>query len=423
MQPALEDTDYDPGFDREVPFRESSTLDGDADESAILEKYGPQVGQEVITMLRRARNNAEAHIEPAWRIPSNIIPPRLSSSSQERSRPTEPLSPPPIPTTEVPFEPPSPLNGISVWKPSKVSVSKKQGSTSNRRRERIMKRIRAESEDPLQDGFVSDRGVDIRNSEPSGSEYEEDVSQNAKRSVSKIHVKGKDDEDEQIKALRESTCIYCGRKWKTRAGVICHWTRLVATFPKSDEEQDDGIHDIEYIRVYRDVTKVRTPRAPRLVVCDFRTMIELHEGAGLSFAEIADCGALRTRKTGLGLVQVYDRYRIAPENEAAPKAWTAQELGTLNKLCENPNRDLSTFSKKLSRTDADIAGKLAEIWLQEMRVAGRPPQNAPVSAAQPSPRAEQGHRRTNPQDRRASTEDPLFIKEESEDELFGVQRR
>jgi hypothetical protein len=79
---------------------EDSSLMGSAlpvekeEESVILARYGPNVGYEVIDLLRRERENAEAHIEPAWRIPSNIIPPKASTS------PATFETPPPLPPVQ-----------------------------------------------------------------------------------------------------------------------------------------------------------------------------------------------------------------------------------------------------------------------------------------------------------------------------------
>lgn len=398
---------------------EDSSLIGSAlpiekeEECVILAKYGPHVGNEVIDLLRRERENAEAHIEPAWRIPSNIIPPKASTS------PATFQTPPPLPPVQrsrphsledqkpLALHRSSPLS--SIWKaPRALKVQKTSG------RRRLLRKLRADSEDPLQDGFVSDH-ADGDNGEASGSEYEEETERKQKkRGISQVSL---EDEDEQIKALRQGFCIYCGQQYKTRAGVVSHWAKLVGRF-ETKEEVDD-VHDIAYILEYRQQTGQGAQRPPRLTVSDFRTMVELHEGAGLSFAEIADCRALRTRKTGPGLVEVYDRYRIAPEDEKEAEEWSPEELSTLDKLCENPIRDMSTFSKQLhGRTDADIAGRLAEIWLRELQKAIRPPKDRivrPTSQTQWAGSTSVGSGVQGQSFRRDSTEDPLFIKEEYED--------
>lgn len=387
---------------------------GNNEESDLLAKYGQRVGSEVINMLRRERENAEAHIEPAWRIPSNIIPPKNSTS------PAIVDTPPSILSTQTqsqgirrPFtRPPSePID--SLWKappPTKVRKIRK-----NSQRRRVERRLRADSEDPLQDGFASDRPY-LNNGEASGSEYETKTKTRERGPESSGVSLEEEEEDEQIKGLQQALCVYCGQQWKTRTGIISHWAKLVERFETGNEIDD--MHDIVYILAYQQKTRPSAQRSSRLVLSDFRTMVELHEGAGLSFAEIADCGALRTRKTGPGLVDVYDRYRTAPEDEAETKEWSFQELATLEKLCENPLRDMSTFSKQQQlngRSDFDIAAKLAEIWLRELQKSIRPPNNGvlgPGSHIRPRSVGPAAHGQAH---RRGSTEDPLFIKEECED--------
>ncbi|KEF59400.1 uncharacterized protein A1O9_04244, partial [Exophiala aquamarina CBS 119918] len=331
----------------------------DRKESAILARYGSRVGYEVIDLLQRERENAEAHIEPAWRIPSNIIPPKL---------PTPPIMhqpPPNLPSLQRPQsledQKPSdlPLStpSDSVWRVPRTRNPRKKAEDTHRRR--VLRLLRAESEDPLQDGFASDH-ADDGNGEPSSLETGEETERmQEKRDISQTSLG--DETDDEVKALRQGRCFYCGQQYKARAGVVSHWTNLVSRFLERDEVDD--VHDMPYILEYRQSTW-RRQRNARLIVSDFRTMVELHEGAGLSFDEIADCGALRTRKAGAGLQQVYDRYRIAPEDERETKEWSSEELRTLNKLCKDPRRDVGTLSKLLrGRTETDIGGKMAEIWL------------------------------------------------------------
>lgn len=404
-------------------FEDSSLVDsapvhGNNEESDLLAKYGQRVGSEVINMLRRERANAEAHIEPAWRIPSNIIPPKNSIS------PAIVATPPPLHSTLTqspgirrPFTRPPSRPIDSLWKAPPATKGGKIRKNSQRRR--VERKLRADSEDPLQDGFASDRPY-FNNGDASGSEYEVKTKTRKKKAetshVSLEEDEEEEEEDEQIKALQQGLCVYCGQQWKTRTGIISHWAKLVERFETRNEIDD--MHDIVYILAYRQETGPTAQRSARLVLSDYRTMVELHEGAGLSFAEIADCGALRTRKTGPGLVDVYDRYRIAPEDEAEAQEWSPQELASLEQLCENPLRDMSTFSKQQQlngRSDFDIAGKLAEIWLRELQKSIRPPNDGvlgPGSHISPRGVGLTAHGQAR---RRGSTEDPLFIKEECED--------
>lgn len=394
----------------------ASTLSGeDREESVILAKYGPRVGYEVIDLLQRERENAEAHIEPAWRIPSNVIPLKASTS------PAIDQTPPDLPSLQrpqsledqKPFDLPPSIPPDSLWRAPRKRNPQKNAENIHRRR--VLQLLRAESEDPLQDGFINTHAED-NNGEASASASEcgeETKRKQEKREIS--HTPPEDEPDDEITALRQGRCIYCGQQYKTRAGVVSHWTNLVNRFLERDEV--DGVHDIPYILEYRQSTW-RGQRKARLIVSDFRTMVELHEGAGLSFAEIADCGALRTRKAGPGLVQVYDRYRVAVDEKEA-KEWSSEELRTLNKLCEDPRRDVGTFSKLLKgRTETDIGGKMAEIWLRELQGAIRPSKDKLLGPT--SRKLSDGPTSVDVglQDlkyRRGSTEDPLFIKQEEEE--------
>lgn len=411
----------------DATLMDSSLTKEKDEESVILAKYGEHVGSEVIDMLHKERAKAEAHIEPAWRIPSNIIPPQTwnSFATVEHSSPlpstrdqSQDDSMPVAITSQSKrsqsqeirksfVRPPSePLE--SLWKAPRPSKTTKVRKNSQHRRAR--RRIRADSEDPLQDGFVSDH-TEIEDGEASGSEYEEVAeTQREKRNSSPSSL---DDEDERIKGLQQALCVYCGQQYKTRAGVVSHWARLVEKFETRGEI--DNVHDIVYIRAYRPKARPNVVRTTRLVMSDFRTMVELHEGAGLSFAEIADCGALRTRKTGPGLVDVYDRYRIAPADEPEPREWSSKELAALSKLCENPIRDMGTFAKQRQlngRSDFDIAGKLAEIWLKELQKSIRRPDSGCLDSTSHMAARGVGPASQGQVHRRGSTEDPLFIKQE-----------
>ncbi|KAK5056211.1 hypothetical protein LTR84_012764 [Exophiala bonariae] len=401
-----------------------SALSSENDQdSVILARYGEHVGTEVIDMLRRERAKAEAHIEPAWRIPSNIIPPKAlnslgtssplpsmrSQSQDDRMLFATTSQPKRSESLEIQksfSRPPSePLE--SLWKaPGPTRIRKVRRPAQRCRTKRI---LRADSADPLQDGFVSDH-PEHDDVEASGSEYEAVKKKWRRRNSSQESL---DNEDEQIKSLQQGVCAYCGRQYKTRAGVISHWANLAEKFETRGEI--DNVHDITYLRAYRQKVALTTTRTTRLVLSDFRTMVELHEGAGLTFAEIADCGALRTKKTGPGLADVYDRYRTAPVNKPEPKEWSSEELAALAKLCENPIRDMSTFAKTRQlngRSHFEIAGKLAEIWLNELQKSIRRPKSGDTVST--SHKAIGGVWPAHVH-RRGSTEDPLFIKEECDD--------
>ncbi|KIX01837.1 uncharacterized protein Z518_09564 [Rhinocladiella mackenziei CBS 650.93] len=376
----------------------SSGLGEDVDESAILDKFGPQIGREVLGIVQKARNTAtEAHIEPAWRIPANVIPPKVSRSFSKLSTPPSPIAPRPDVAKSC-----SPDHDRSLWEPKRQRPkrrSKDQALTQMR--------IRAESEDPLQEGFVRDSGGD--------SDWE------TKQEREEEYVVP---EDEQVVLMKQGICLYCSKQWASRSGVWTHWCKLLGEAERLQANPDE-VHDIHYLRHYRSRRrKIVTVRSPRLVLGDFRTLVELHEGAGLSFVQIAQCRALRTRKTGPALNDVYDRYRSPPGHppgRGAVRDWSEEEMKILNKLCENPKADLGTFSRQFqNRSSIEIGDKLAEIWLEALwksgQIAARP------SQIPTTPTEEQGIESTPtpPQrsirQRESSIDNPFVKEEESEDE-------
>jgi hypothetical protein len=337
------------------PHRDYTSLDGEVDDNAILQKFGPNVGREVLTIIERARNAAyQAHIEPAWRIPTSAAPPeQVKTTSKSRTPPTSTCAAPEL------HQIGSPGHSKSLWKRPRFRSTKRAVHQA-----RAKRRLRAESEDPLQEDFndVEEEGQ-TGSSDEDGSDWEGE--EMPKKKYKKVIV------DEQILQMREGTCSYCQRHWSNRGAVFRHWTKLATEFDKGELDEDD-VHDLEYIHAYV-ASSNRAPKGPRLVVFDFKTLVELHEGAGISFDEIAELGALRTKKTGLALNDVYDRYRSMTENSAAGSAeWSEQELQTLQQLCQNQKRDMGGFASYLkNRSNTDIGNKLAEIWLGELMNSGQ----------------------------------------------------
>ncbi|KIW66822.1 hypothetical protein PV04_06116 [Phialophora macrospora] len=382
--------------------RAYTSLDGEVDDNAILQKFGLTLGQEVLTIIERARNAAyQAHIEPAWRIPTSAAPPeQIKTASKSRT--------PPVPTCAAPEIPQSssPEHSQSLWKRPRFRSTKRAVHQA-----RAKSRIRAESEDPLQEDFndVEEEGQ-TGSSDENRSGWEEET---PKKKYRKVEV------DEQILRMREGTCSYCQRHWSNRGTVFRHWTKLATEFDKGELDEDD-VHDLEYIHAYV-ANSNRAPKGPRIIVSDFKTLVELHEGAGISFDEIAELRALRTKKTGLALNDVYDRYRNMTEKSAAESAeWSEQELQTLHQLCQNQKRDMGSFASYLkNRGNTDIGNKLAEIWLGELTNSG---QKCARTVQQKKKSVHTGTDDVRPQHRgRALSVDELSIKQEpgSDDELFG----
>ncbi|EXJ58318.1 hypothetical protein A1O7_05743 [Cladophialophora yegresii CBS 114405] len=383
--------------------RDYTSMDGDVDDNAILQKFGPQVGREVLSVIQRARNAAyQAHIEPAWRIPANVaLLEQAKPNSTSRTPPSTIFAAPEIQRSG------SPDHSKSLWKGSRFRSTRRAVHQA-----RAIRRIRAESEDPLQEDFN-----DVEEEDQTGSSDEDRSDwgdqETPKQKRKKVKV------DEQVLQMREATCYYCQRHWSTRTGMFNHWTKLATRFDKGELDEDD-VHDLEYIHAYVANSK-RAPKGPRLIVSDFKTLVELHEGAGISFDEIAELRALRTRKTGIALNDVYDRYRLMTDNSPSESAdWSKQELQTLHQLCQNPKRDMSGFASQFeNRNNTDIGNKLAEIWLAELINSGQVDAKAVQEQKTSMYDGIDGDRSKHR--RRALSVDELFIKQEpgSDEELFG----
>ena len=415
------------------PLPSLTIADEEVEDDFILQKFGPHVGREVLAIIQRAKDAAyQAHIEPAWRIPTSAVPPKQTQTISVSKTPSVPIPTPPEAQQIL-----SPENAKSLWKSTKSRSTRRASQQA-----RVMRRLRAESEDPLQEDFTNRDGKALPEQDDGDvSDWEAEQRPRKKQSTSlntAEHIqsefedvfdwgeeeppkrKKRADADDQVLKMRKGSCSYCEQQWTTRGGVFKHWVKLAALFDKG-EVDDDDLHDLDYIHAYV-ASSQRAQKGPRLVINDFKTMVELHEGAGISFDEIAELRALRTKKNGLALNDVYDRYRnVSDILEDATKDWSADELRILHELCQNPKRDMGTFALQLdNRSNTDIGAKLAEIWLRELTDSGQ----TLAKAAQQQTKTPTKADRLQPERRKHEREidiDELFFKQEpeSDDELFG----
>ncbi|EXJ90993.1 hypothetical protein A1O1_04100 [Capronia coronata CBS 617.96] len=352
-----------PALARDDPVRHSSRTSpvrDEPEESAILQKYGPQIGKEVLEMLRKARNTAiEAQVEPAWRLPPDLVTPKPSKPTRSASGSKTP--------SNMKYQTPDhgePLSsgfGVSVWGSNARQLSPQMTS-----RWQQHKRIREESVDPLQEEPSGDRSEQVQEGDELKVEVDEEevVIWKSNRSNGRGN-------DEQVAKMRQGICFYCERQWKTRFSVFKHWEALVLAAEHSGTPPD-GVHDMVYLRDYW-VTAPKTPRGPRLGVENLKRLVEMHEGAGESFDEIAKSGALRTKKNGTELKEAYVRYRKRRSKKGKEDAreWTEAELETLDQLCRNPKADVATFARSFQNCSVtDVVDKLADIWLAALQNSG-----------------------------------------------------
>ncbi|KAL2421322.1 hypothetical protein ABEF95_001727 [Exophiala dermatitidis] len=338
-----------------APPPSSLNLTGDPDESAILEKYGPKMGQEVLELLHNARKTAvEAQVEPAWRLPPELVSPKrrreFNNSSPMSGRPSENG----IATSELEDIPVSDSRG-SFWRSSVRKITPQFRHPSKR-----LRKVRQESVDPLQGEISGDQnGEGGTVTTPVWKEESDNAAV-----VWKSNRPNARGNDEQVLQMKKGICFYCSRQWKTRASVFRHWTDLLREAEAIGVYPDD-VHDMIYIRDYY-LNAPTDPRGPRMSVPNLKRLIELHEGKGLSFDEIARSGLLRSKKKGTQLKEAYVTFRKKRESRAkgAVREWSEEELQTLNRLCEKPEAEIGVVARNFeNRTTTDVVDKLAEIWL------------------------------------------------------------
>ncbi|KAL2428115.1 hypothetical protein ABEF91_007185 [Exophiala dermatitidis] len=333
----------------------SLNLTGDPEESAILEKYGPKMGQEVLELLHNARKTTvEAQVEPAWRLPPELVSPKrrreFNHSSPMSGRPSENG----IASSELEDVPVSDPRG-SFWRSSVRKITPQFRRPSKR-----LRKVRQESVDPLQGEISGDQNGE---GETVTTPVWKEESDNA-AVVWKSNRPNARGSDEQVLQMKKGICFYCSRQWKTRASVFRHWTDLLREAEAIGVYPDD-VHDMIYIRDYY-LNAPTDPRGPRMSVSNLRRLVELHEGKGLSFDEIARSGLLRSKKRGTQLKEAYVTFRKRRESRAkgAVREWSEEELEALNRLCENPETEIGVFARNFAnRTTTDVVDKLAEIWL------------------------------------------------------------
>ncbi|RMZ90791.1 hypothetical protein DV736_g1990, partial [Chaetothyriales sp. CBS 134916] len=325
----------------------------DFTETAIYAKFGPRVGKKVVDLIEK-RDMAELHIDPAWRIP---VQAQRRHSSSTRSHSTvscaRSLLSQPRPIN------PSPMKGKSMWEEG----TRRTGSLFVARAEALCL-AREESEDPLQDGFYSDQ---------SDSDDEADFAK-------------------CDKAARQGVCPYCLEQYVDRCAVLQHVNREIKFCQRGE---DRGEHDLDHLEKFMDYiheqAKKKTPTGicgPRMPVCDFKTMVELHEGAGMTFREIIDADVLWTLKNDPDVLAfLYFGWRdvedVTGMDGKPSKEWSKKENKTITQLLKSRKVGMDTLKRKLTKRSAvEIGNKLADMWLTELHIGKRPPAQENRSQAQ-----------------------------------------
>jgi len=175
-----------------------------------------------------------------------------------------------------------------------------------------------------------------------------------------------------LKPLHRGICAYCNASYQDANTAGSHWDRVLTKFAAGGLNDDDP-HDIEFLHSVR--SKVdRRSRAPRTLLRDFRLMVELHEGGGLTFQQISAAKLLYTSKRPLKLAKEYQFYRREPPaetvdpwtEELVEKLWQAVAEADENTTMTHIRRQLvGNNIEEMSMRD--LGSKLAKRFLEEYR--------------------------------------------------------
>lgn len=175
---------------------------GDLDADAIIERFGAEAGQEILDLIQR-RDKAELHIERAWRIPVQIDTIEIASAS---------LPTPDSDTTLELAKHRSPKQGTSLW-----NSGLQEARRLERHQERSMRMIRAESEDPLQEGFVDRGDIELR--------------------MASISL------DRATRLVNRGMCPYCKEQFYGMSPVLEHFAEILSRPETSDGDDTTHPHD------------------------------------------------------------------------------------------------------------------------------------------------------------------------------------
>jgi hypothetical protein len=293
-------------------------------DDAILDKFGPKIGPQVIDVLAKRRAMMEAHIEPAWRVPDIgvVFPkPKLETPPNDLHLSQEPNS----------------GKRDSIWSdvnPSRPAQRDLEHTTA--RKVRASSQLSNESGDPLQEDFHQANDAD---SIPQEADFEM-----------------------LLDDLHDGICPFCQKQFSVRGSVYVHWDELIK------KGVHDDVHDMAYIRHQRQRKRHRS-QFPKVTVQDFHTMIKLREVDKLDWQEIYDQGFFGQRPAS-SLQSIYYQYRTLAKTDqelaAERRSWTAEEDNKLLGFCEDPTITFQKLRKLMgTRSQAELGNRLATIWMQE----------------------------------------------------------
>ena len=309
---------------QEPAYPKLPSVGGEVSNNAILDKFGPKIGPQVIDVLQKRQAVKDAHIEPAWRFPDiGVVFPK--------------------PKLETPLDDlrlsPEPSSGRkeSLWRDSHTSRPALQELQYTMfRKARGSSQLSNESEDPLQEDFHQAKDSD--------------------------NVAGDENFDVLLDEVYDGICPFCRKQFSVRGSLYVHWDELIKKSVRDD------VHDMAYIKHQRR-RKRRRSQFPKVTVQEFYTMIKLREVDKLEWQEIYDQGFFGQRPA-TSLQSIYYQYRTLAKTDeelaAERRPWTAKEDNRLLGFCEDPTITFQKLRKVMrTRPQAELGNRLASIWMQE----------------------------------------------------------
>lgn len=180
---------------------------GDLDEEAIFTRFGDEIGQEVLDLIQK-RDKAELHIEAAWRIPVQLEleePPSNSPATSSKRKTSD---------TRISPDPLTPKKGAVLW-----NLGPQRRSKAELHQDRTMRVIRAESEDPLQEGFGDSGQVQVR--------------------VAEVSL------DRATRLLNRGMCPYCKEQFFNPTAAREHLSAVLETLKTGSPK--DSTHSVDRI--------------------------------------------------------------------------------------------------------------------------------------------------------------------------------
>jgi hypothetical protein len=312
-------------------YPEIPNISREVSDDAILDKFGPKIGPQVIDVLTKRRAMMEAHIEPAWRVPDiGVVFPK-----------PKPETPPPDVGQSQEANSGKRDSIWSEWNPSS-RPARRDIKYTTARTVRGSSQLSNESEDPLQEGFHEAKDADR-------------VSQEADFEIS-------------LDDLHDGICPFCQKQFSVRGSVYVHWDELIKKGVRDD------VHDMAYIKDQRRRKRHRS-QFPKVTVQDFHTIIKLREVDKLDWQEIYNQGFFGQRPA-TSLQSIYYQYRTLAKTDeelaAESRLWTAEEDDKLLGFCEDPTITFQKLRKLMrNRPQAELGNRLATIWMQEYETQDR----------------------------------------------------